>query len=82
MTPSLRGAPDLCRVLVPPYWTSVTSVAFSFTPFADNTSGIRSYEWGLGSQSGQDDVIPFRFFTGTTMVILSSASVLSNYNFT
>ena len=64
------------RVLVPPYWTSVMSVAFSFTPFADNTSGIRGYEWGLGSQPGLDNVIPFRPFTGTTMVNFLSVSIL------
>ncbi|EIE20201.1 hypothetical protein COCSUDRAFT_67530 [Coccomyxa subellipsoidea C-169] len=47
-----------CGILVPPYWTSVMAVAFSFTPFTDNASGIREYEWGLGSQAGLDNVVP------------------------
>lgn len=53
---------------MPPYWTNVTSVSFSFTPFSESSSGIKSYEWGLGSQQASDDVIAFRIFTGTTMV--------------
>lgn len=58
----------LHRVLVPPYWTSVRTVAFSFTPFNDSMSGTISYEWGLASQPGIDDVIPFRPFDGILKV--------------
>ncbi|CAL8470951.1 g10493 [Coccomyxa elongata] len=58
-----------CGVLVPPYWTSVHSVAFSFTPFTDSMSGNISYEWGLASQAGLDNVIPFRPFAGILMVV-------------
>lgn len=66
----------LHRVLVPPYWTSVHSVAFSFTPFTDSMSGNISYEWGLASQSGLDNVIPFRPFAGILMVTFSDMSIV------
>ncbi len=64
----------LHRVLVPPYWTSVKAVAFSFTPFNDSMSGMVTYEWGLASKPGIADVIPFRPFAGTLKVTSSNMS--------
>ena len=57
-----------CRVIVPPYWTSVTAVNFSFTPFADGGSGIRLYEWGLGSSAGSANVVAFEAYNGSAVV--------------
>lgn len=33
-------------------------VNFNFTGFMDYESGITRYEWGIGSKSGQADVVP------------------------
>jgi hypothetical protein len=57
-----------CRVIVPPYWTSVTAVNFSFTPFGDGGSGIRLYEWSLGSSAGAANVVAFQAYNGTAVV--------------
>ncbi len=57
-----------CRIIVPAYWTSVTSVSFSFTPFNDSLSAITSYQWGLGSEPGLDNVMAFRPFNGSMKV--------------
>ena len=63
----IRGA-DACRVLVPKYWTNVSSVSFNFTAFSDSGTGIRSYEWGLGSGPNITNVVAFRPFDGTIEV--------------
>ena len=63
---------DACRVLVPKYWTSVSSVSFSFTAFGDSGTGIRGYEWGLGSGPNITNVVAFRPFDGTVQVRISS----------
>ena len=54
---------------MPPYWTSVTAVAFSFTPFAAGGSGgIKGYQYGLGSAPGADDVVGFQPYNGSAVV--------------
>ena len=55
-------------MLVPKYWTNVSTVSFSFTAFADSGTGIRGYEWGLGSEPNQTNVAAFRPFDGTVAV--------------
>ena len=57
-----------CRVLVPKYWTDLSTVSFSFTAFADSGTGIRGYEWGLGFEPNQTNVAAFRPFDGTVVV--------------
>jgi hypothetical protein len=53
---------------VPKYWTDLSTVSFSFTAFADSGTGIRGYEWGLGSEPNQTNVAAFRPFDGTVVV--------------
>lgn len=43
-------------------------MSFSFTPFNDSLSTIGSYQWGLGSEPGLDNVIALRPYNGTIMV--------------
>ncbi len=58
---------------MPKYWTNVSSVSFSFTAFDDSGTGIRSYEWGLGSGPNITNVVAFRPFDGTVQVELPHA---------
>ena len=62
-----------CRVLTPEYWNSVNSVSFSFTPFASNGSGIKLYEWGLGSAPGTDNIFQFTLANATSAVSLRTS---------
>ena len=61
-----------CRVLVSTYWTSVSSVSFNFTAFGDSGTGIRGYEWGLGSGPNMTNVVAFRPFDGGVKVMSRS----------
>ena len=53
---------------MPLYWTNVSTVSFSFTAFADSGTGIRGYEWALGSAPNRTNVVDFRPFDGTVQV--------------
>lgn len=53
---------------MPLYWTNVSSVAFNFTAFADSGTGIRGYDWGIGSDPNRTNVVAFRPFDGTVQV--------------
>ena len=74
-----KGTVHARRVLVPPFWNSVSALSFSFTPFLeDSVAGIKLYEWGLGSQAGLADVVPFKPVNGTRTVRVPAMSL--NYS--
>jgi hypothetical protein len=57
-----------CRIWTPEFWTSRSTVIFNFTGFLDYDSGIPRYEWGLGSQQGKVDVVPWMGMTANRVL--------------
>lgn len=57
-----------CRIWTPEFWTSRSTVIFNFTGFLDYDSGIPRYEWGLGSQQGRVDVVPWMEMTANRVL--------------